>query len=168
MPDLSQKFRVLLSLSQRASLEAVLRQQSVGVAKARKARILLLSDENHPDGRRRDRDIAELVGLSERQVVRIRQQFVREGDAALERKPMPPRAGKLDGKAEAQLITICCSKAPKGCDRWTLQLLSDELCRLKIVKSISRETVRKYLKKTASSRGMKSGSASRKRTVRGS
>ena len=168
MPDLSQKRRVLLSAEQRSSMEAILRQQSVGVAKVRKARILLLSDENHPDGRRRDRDIAELVGLSERQVVRIRQQFVCEGDAMLERKPLPPRAGKLDGKAEAQLITICCSKAPAGRNRWTLELLCDELCRLKVVKSISRETVRKYLKKTSLSRGMKSGSASRNRTAHGS
>ena len=115
--------------------------------------ILLMADEAHREGRRPDWHIAEVVDLSLRQVVRIRQQFVREGATAIQRKPRPPVPGKLDGKAEAQLVTLCCSLPPKGRERWTLQLLCDELARLQIVESICRETVRSCLKKTTLSLG---------------
>lgn len=167
MPDLTKKLKVELSAAERDGLDAICRQTSVGAAKYRRARVLLMSDAAHPDGRRRDWEIAEAVGLSERQVVRIRQQFVREGQSVLELNVRPPVAGKLDGKAEAHLITLCCSAAPEGRDRWTLQLLCDELARLKLVESVCPETVRKSLKKTSSSLGGRSVSASQKRTEPG-
>jgi hypothetical protein len=74
---------------------------------------------------------------------------------------------KMDGEAEARLVTLCCSTPPDGRQRWTLQLLVDELCRLQIVTSVCRETVRQTLKKTVSSRGRQNASASPKRTVPG-
>jgi transposase len=168
MPDTSHKIKVFLSAEERANLEAICRSQSVGAAKQRRARILLLSDENHVEGGLTDQQIAPRVGLSERQVVRIRQRFVREGDQTLERKPKPPVRGKLDGKAEAHLVLLCCSNPPKGRQRWTLQLLCDELGRLKLVESVCPETVRKSLKKTTSSLGGRSGFAFRKRIGRDS
>jgi Homeodomain-like domain len=164
MPDLSKKFRVRLSPTYRSDLQAVCRQQSVAAAKVRRARVLLMSDEGHPDGRRRDWEIAEAVGISTRQVVRIRQQFVREGKTVLIRKPRTAAPGKLDGPVEARLITLCCSTPPDGRDRWTLQLLCDELSRLQIVGSVCPETVRKCLKKTNLNLGRPSASVSRKRT----
>jgi hypothetical protein len=167
MPDLTKKLKVKLSAAERTKLEAVCRQISVGAAKQRRARVLLMSDAAHPDGRRRDWEIAEAVGLSERQVVRIRQQFVREGASVLELNVRPRVAGKLDGKAEAHLVTLCCSSAPDGRDHWTLQLLCDELVRLKVVESVCPETVRKCLKKINSSLGEPTGSASQKRTAPG-
>ncbi|MCA9055674.1 MAG: helix-turn-helix domain-containing protein [Planctomycetaceae bacterium] len=95
MASLDHKLKVALSADERRELEAIVRRHSVGAAVQRRARILLLSDINHPDGRRIDANIAELVGLSERQVVRIRQRFVRERESqsvvdACERKPRPP------------------------------------------------------------------------------
>ncbi len=167
MPNTTKKLKVHLTEEFREELEGICRRQSVGAAKARRARILLMSDENHPDGRRRDWEIAEVVGLSERQVVRIRQQFVREGAPVLQRKPRPSVPGKIDGEAEAKLVTICLSAPPDGRDRWTLQLLCDELAQLKVVESVCRETVRKCLKKTMSNLGGSSGSASRKKTAPG-
>jgi transposase len=168
MPNPTNKMCVCLTPDQREQFEAISRRQSVPVSILRRARILLLADDGHPDGRRPDHEIAATVGLSERQIVRIRQRFVREGDAALERKPRPSVPGKLDGVAEAHLVTLCCSPPPEGRDRWTLQLLCDELGRLRIVESVCRETVRKCLKKTRFSLGASSGSASRRRTGPGS
>jgi len=165
MPDLSKKLRVFLSPEFRSELEAICRRQSVAAAKVRRARVLLMSDESHPDGARHDSEIGEAVGLCERQVVRIRQQFVREGEPVLQRKPRPSGPGKLDGPAEAQLVTICCSRPPDGRDRWTLQLLCDELARLTIVESVCRETVRQCLKKTNLNLGNRNGSASRRKTA---
>ena len=94
MPNPLKKLKVLLSAEYRAELEAICRRQSVAAAKVRRARILLMSDEVHPDGGHPDSEIAEVVGLCERQVVRIRQQFVREGETTLTRKPRPFVSGK--------------------------------------------------------------------------
>lgn len=163
MPDTTKKLKVCLSPAHRAELEAICRRQSVAAAKVRRARILLMSDVDHPDGRRRDWEIAEAVGVCERQVVRIRQRFVRDGEIVLDRKPRPSVPLKLDGKAEARLITLCCGKAPDGRDRWTLQLLCDELAKLKVVESVCPETVRKALKKTNLNLGGQSGFASRRK-----
>ena len=168
MADTSRKVRVCLDQEERSTLEAVVRSQTVGAARQRKARILLLSDVGHPEGGLTDKEVSERVGLCERQVVRIRQRYVREGDKTLLRKPRPPVAGKLDGKAEAHLVVLCCSRPPEGRDCWTLQLLCDELARLKLVESVCRETVRKSLKKTNCSLGVRSDSVSLRRTGRGS
>ena len=95
-----------MTSDQREALEVICRRQSVAAAKVRRATILLMADENHPEGRRPDGQIAEAVGLSVRQVVRIRQQFVKEGDPALERKQRSDAGVSkvLDGKAEATLV----------------------------------------------------------------
>jgi len=61
----------------------------------------------------------------------------------------PPTACKLDGVREAKLIAMRLGKPPAGYGHWTLQLLADELVALEIVESISHETVRQVLKKTA-------------------
>lgn len=96
-------------------------------------------------------------------VDRIRRRFAQEGEApALNRKvrltpPIPP---KLDGRREARLIAICCSEAPKGRTRWTLRLLADELVKRRIVTHIAMETIRKTLKKTNCSLGVRSVGAS--------
>jgi len=65
----------------------------------------------------------------------------------------PSRERILDGRAEAKLIALACSAAPAGRTDWTMQLLADKLVELKIVDSVSDETVRRTLKKTSSSRG---------------
>lgn len=168
MPNPREKLRVFLSAEQREALETLCRRQSVGAAKVRRARILLMSDESQPEGSRPDHEIADVVGLCERQVVRIRQKFVREGEqiSMIDRRPRPAGPRMLDGKGEATLVTICCSDPPAGRDRWTLQLLCNELARLKIVRSICPETVRQVLKKTNLSLGYPRDSVSRIRTAR--
>jgi hypothetical protein len=167
----NEKLRVHLSRQQREELEALCRQQRTPASKLRRARILLMADEGHPEGHQSDTKISESVGLCARQVVRIRQKFVREGVAptlARKQRATPPRPPKFDGKAEAKLVALCCSTPPDGHHRWTLSLLVDELCRLQVVASVCPETVRRCLKKIASSRGGASGFASRKRIGRGS
>lgn len=165
------KHKVVLSPGQRADLDRITRRTAVGVATKRWATILLLADEDHPDGRRTDEEIADQVGLSVRQLERVRKRFARDGlDPALTRATRSD-AGvpkRLDGRAEAHLVTLCCTDPPAGRDHWTLQLLCDELARLKVVTTVCPETVRTCLKKTTSSRGRSSGSASRRPTGRDS
>jgi hypothetical protein len=171
MPNSSLKLQVLLLPEVRAELEAVARKTSAGVATVRRAKILLMADEAHSEGGCPDWEIAEEVGLSERQVVRIRQKFVKSGMAPTLARATRCDAGisrALDGRAEAELVVIACSSPPEGRDHWTLQMLCDELQRQRIVKSICCETVRQALKKTNYAPGLRSGSASPKPTGPGS
>jgi Homeodomain-like domain len=170
MANLTKKFRVSLTPEARAELEAIVRQTSAGVGKVRRAKILLMADDAHPEGGYADWEIAEEVGLCERQVVRIRQKFVKSGVRPTVTRATRSDAGvcrTIDGRAEAQLVTMACSAPPEGRDAWTLQLLCDELRRLKIVRSVCRETVRQMLKKTNCSPGSRNASASRRRIGRG-
>ena len=59
-----------------------------------------------------------------------------------------PYLQKLDGKQEAKLIALACSKAPQGRTRWTLRLLAGKMVELNVVEEISYQTVRRALKKT--------------------
>lgn len=164
MPGRAAKHKVELTAPQRRELEALCRQQHLPVSKARRARVLLLADESVPEGRRHDRDIAELVGLSERQVVRLRKQFVLGAALPVDRRPYPPRVKKIDGEVEARLITIACSTPPDGRACWTLELLYRELVVTGTLTSVCRETVRQALKKMRSSPGDRSATASPRRT----
>lgn len=163
----NQKVEVCLDEPTREELQTLVRSETAPARKVRNARVLLMADEDRREGRQPDWYIAEQVGISERQVRRIRQRFAREGVApTLERKrrATPGTTPKFDGAAEAQLVALCCSDPPEGRSRWTLQLLVDELCRLEVVASVCRETVRQCLKKTVSSPGKPSVFAFRKKT----
>jgi len=62
-------------------------------------------------------------------------------------REIPSTPNILDGKKEAKLITIACSKPPDGRGRWTLRLLTEKLIELEIVDTISPNTVGRALKK---------------------
>lgn len=144
------KWVIELSRKQRKDLEKFARSQKISALQLRRARVLLLSDSAHLAGRHTDEQIAEILNMTRRQVQRIRTKFVHEGLESTVRREIRSDAGEpkvFDGKAEAQLTTICCSEPPEGCQRWTLQLLVDELSRMKIVTSVCKETVRQTLKK---------------------
>lgn len=167
----ARKLEVRLTEEQRLRLTDLTRNGTAPAKKIRHARILLLSDAGHPDGRRTDEYIAEVLGVHLNTVKRTRWKFVREGEApALDRKPReaPPVAPKVDGHVEAQLVAICCAPAPEGRARWTLKLLAGELARRKVVTSISAECVRRALKKTSCSPGGSSAGASPSGTRPGS
>ena len=67
--------------------------------------------------------------------------------------PRPGHAPKLDGKQQARVIAEDCSTPPAGHVRWTLALLAERVVALGYTPRISRETVRRLLKKTSSSPG---------------
>jgi transposase len=146
------KYVVELTADERRNLYRLI---SAGRAPARmlnRARILLKADV----GRRSegepllDGEIAPMLQTSTATVQRVRERFFRQGlDAALERSA-PDRVYErsFDGRAEARLIALACSKAPQGRERWSMRLLADKAVELGIVESVSHETVRKTLKKT--------------------
>lgn len=101
-----------------------------------------------------DTAIAESLHVHVNTVMRIRRHFVAGGvERALEDGRRPGAPAKLDGKQEAFLVALACSKAPAGREHWTMQLLADEMVRLEVVDSLCDETVRRTLKKRTSSPG---------------
>lgn len=156
------QYPVTLTPQQRERLDEITRHGQAPARKIRHAHVLLLSDRDRPGGKMTRTQVSEALRMHVNTVDRIRRRFVQEGEApALDRKPraIPPTPPKLDGRGEAHLVAICCGAAPEGYTRWTLQLLTDELVKRRIVTSISTETVRKTLKKTAFSLGARSAGA---------
>ena len=152
MKRLNKRYVVQLELEERARLERLVSVGKRAAAKLTHARVLLQADQSAAGPTWTDARIAEGLGVTTRTVENIRRRFVEQGlQAALERKKQcrPSRERLLDGAQEAKLTAICCSKAPNGRRRWTLQLLADRLVELNIVDSISYETVRRTLKKTS-------------------
>jgi transposase len=137
------RYIVELTSSERDELLALISAGESSARKLKRANILLLSDKEM-----KDEDIAETLHTSVSTIERTRRRCVLEGmTASLNERPRPGARCKLDAKAEAVLETLAKSKPPDGRKRWTMQLLADRLVELKVVDSISDETVRKQLKK---------------------
>ena len=149
------KYVVRLPAEERKHLENVVSRSRVAKATRQRALILLRADRDEDGTTASDEQIAALVGVSLSTVQRTRERFVEEGiEATLQRKPALNRQyRKLDGVQEAKLAVLACSEPPPGRVCWTMQLLADKLVELRVVDSITPETVRTMLKKTRSSRG---------------
>lgn len=142
------KHFVNLTDEERATLEQMLRRGKHSARKLTRARILLKADDGLDDA-----TIAEEVQTSRPTVERIRRRFAEARLETIAERPRPGRAPTLNEKAEARLIAEACSAAPEGRERWTLELLADRVVTLKLAESCSKDTVRRALKKTNSSRG---------------
>ncbi len=146
------KYRVTLTPEERRGLQELIASGKAAAKKLAHARILLKADAALDGPGWTDEQIAEAVEVGVATVERVRRRFVEQGlEAALVRKPQdhPSRPPKLDGRAEAHLVALACSKPPGGRDEWTMQLRADKLVELRIVDSISDETVRRTLQKTS-------------------
>ncbi len=137
-----------LTEAERRHLHELTRKGTGSARRLRRARILLLAAAGLPDHR-----VAEGAGCCVATVENIRRRFATERLDALDERPRPGAAPKLDGKVTATLVGLACTAPPAGRATWTMQLLADTLVELGAVETISDETVRRTLKKTRSSPG---------------
>lgn len=147
---MNKKYIVRLSAEERGICQEIIKNLKGSSQKFRRAQILLQADADGP-GWADDR-IAQAYHCRVQTVENLRKRLVTESfELALDGKKRqePPTPCKLDGEAEAKLIALRLGTPPAGYGHWTLQLLADELVALEVVDSISHETVRKTLKKTA-------------------
>jgi hypothetical protein len=116
-----------------------------------RAHILAALDEKVPE-----QMICRVLGVGRTAVWRTRRAYL---DGGLEyavhdvQRPGAPR--KYQTNVEAEISALACSAPPAGAKRWTLVLLEREARSRAQMKNISRETIRRLLKKTASSLGAK-------------
>lgn len=150
---MQKRFVVRLSAEERAELERLVNTGKAAAYRIKHANILLKVDADGPNWS--DPRTAKAFGCHENTVRNVRQRLVEQGlAAALGRKKQerPSRQPVFDGAKEAHLIATACSAPPAGQARWTLHLLADRMVELRIVDRVSRETVRRTLKKTPCSR----------------
>ena len=147
---MNKKYIVRLSDAERQVCQDVVKKLKGTSQKVRRAQVLLKADAEGPGWI--DEQICEAYGCRVQTVENVRRRFVVEGfELALEgvKRQTPPTPPLLDGEAEAKVIAARLGKPPAGYGRWTLRLLAEHIVELEIVDSISHETVRQVLKKTA-------------------
>jgi Homeodomain-like domain len=146
---MAKKYRVILSGAERDELTALIRKGKAAARKLAHARVLLQVDESESGSGGTDEQTACALNLSTRTVERVRARFVEQGLAAALLPQPSTRCYEraFDGAQEAQLIALACSAPPEGKSRWTLRLLAEQAVELKIVDTVSRESVRQALKK---------------------
>jgi hypothetical protein len=141
---------VRLTDQERSELQGVVKKLKGTGQKVRRAQILLKADADGPKWS--DERIAEAFSCQTRTVERLRQRLVVRGfEEALHRieRTQPPVEKLLTGEQEARIIATRLGPPPKGYANWTLRLLARKVVELKIADSVSYETVRRTLKKTA-------------------
>lgn len=147
---MQKKYIVRLSDAERQVLVEVVKKLKGSSQKVRRAQILLKADADGPAWT--DQRIAEAFDCRRQTVENVRQRLVTEGfEAALngKKRQTPAREKVFDGRQEAQLIALRLGPPPKGYANWSLRLLAEKVVELSLVKSVSHETVRRTLKKTA-------------------
>ncbi len=116
-----------------------------------RARVLLMLDRTGKSDHVRYKRTAEYAQISVQAVYNMRDEFLANHDIesylTRKKRETPPRAPKLDGEAEAKIIALACSEAPKGYSKWTVRLLTSKAVELHFVDSLSHMTVQRLLKK---------------------
>jgi hypothetical protein len=141
---------VRLTDQERNELQIVIKKLKGTGQKVRRAHILLKADADGPNWT--DVRIAEAFCCRTRTIEMIRQRLVERGfDETLHRveRAQPAVEKLLTGEQEARIIATRLGPPPKGYSNWTLRLLARKVVELQIVDSVSYETVRRTLKKTA-------------------
>lgn len=141
---------VRLSSAERSLLEEVIKRLKGSSQRVRRAQILLKADVDGPVWT--DQKIADAFDCRRKTVENVRESLVKDGfEVALngKKRELPPRKKLLSGEQEAKLIAIRLGSPPDGFANWSLRLLAEQIVELKIVDTISHETVRRTLKKMA-------------------
>src|SRR5713101_5904576 len=141
---------VRLTKQERDEIRNVVKKLKGTGQKVRRAQILLKADADGPNWT--DERIAEAFSCRTRTIEKIRQRLCEQGfDETLHgvERAQPPVEKLLTGDQEARIIAMRLGPPPKGYANWTLRLLARKVVELQIVDSVSYETVRRTLKKTA-------------------
>jgi Homeodomain-like domain len=147
---MQKKYVVRLTDQERNELQSVIRKLKGTAQKVRRAQILLKADADGPNWT--DKQIAEAFSCRTRTVEKIRQRLVERGfEETLQgvQRAKPPVEKLLSGEQEARIIATRLGSPPNGYANWSLRLLARKVVELRIVDSVSYETVRRTLKKMA-------------------
>lgn len=143
------KYIVRLTSKEREHLNEVIKKLKGSGQKVRRAHILLKADADGPSWT--DEQIAQAFSYRIKTVENLRQRLVERGfESTLEgkKREQSPTPKRLNGEQEAKIIAIRLGPPPPGYANWSLRLLADWVVELKLVDSVSHETLWQTLKKT--------------------
>ena len=139
-----------LSEEDRSVIEEI---RSKGLHRARevnRAHVLSCLDRGIPGAQ-----IVAVLGIGRTAVWRARAAYLQGGvELAVFDVERSGRPCRYDTNAEAQVTSLACSAPPKGRQRWTMVELERAARQEPGMGAMSRETVRRMLKKTISSPGV--------------
>jgi hypothetical protein len=116
-----------------------------------RAHILLALDQRIPET-----TIQRLLGVGRTALWRTRSAYCERGlDYALYDAPRPGAPRDYQTDQEAKVVALACSQPPEGAKRWTIGLLTQAARKESGMQHISRESIRRFLKKTSVSLGAK-------------
>ena len=131
------RYQVTLTKEEKEELEQLVQKGGKGY-RIKHAQILLKLDQRTENKSWTYDRIGDAYSASRATIASVAKRFVLEGmEAALGRKVQVNRARKVTGEVEAQICRIACSNPPEGKDRWTMQMIADELIRLEVVEYIT-------------------------------
>ena len=114
-----------------------------------RAHILAALDQQLPEAQ-----IRAVLGVSRTVIWRTRSAYCERGlDYALHDVPRPGQPRRYHTDQEAEVVALACSPPPAGAKRWTIRLLTEAARQRPKLGQISRESVRRFLKKTSASPG---------------
>ena len=135
-----------LSEEDRLTIEAI---RSKGVHQARevnRAHVLACLDRDIPESQ-----IMAVLGIGRTAVWRARAAYRQGGlELAVFDVQRPGRPRQYGTNAEAHVIALACSTPPKGRQRWTMVELERAARQESDMQSVSRESIRRMLKKNYS------------------
>lgn len=141
-----QRIPVELSAAERRAVRCLRSQGEHSAREVNRAHILAALDQGLSDAQ-----IAAVLGVSRMVIWRTRSAFQEKGLAYalhdVARRGAPPSYATAD---EAAIAALACSPAPPGRQRWTVELLTQAAReQTPKLRQLSRETVRRWLKKTS-------------------
>lgn len=130
-------------------LRKVIRNKKTCKTVLKRCQILLELDEVHGSGLTH-LQIAHTYAVCPATVTNIIRSYVKNGITDIVKYNISPNSSaalrKADGRMKVHLIQIACSPVPEGRSRWTLRLL-EEKARIELETPVSRETIRRLLKR---------------------
>ncbi len=146
-------YSIILTDEERTKLNKVIKNKTTCKTVLKRCQILRDLDETKGCGLTHAQ-IAHTYAVCPSTVSNVIRDYVHKGIDSIIRYHISPNSAaslrKADGRAEAKLIQSACGPAPDGHSRWTLRLL-EEKAQVELETPISRETIRRVLKKTNSS-----------------
>ena len=142
---------LILSESDRQALKAFRSKGAHSVRSVNRAHILCALDQKVPES-----EIQRVLGAGRTAIWRTRSAYLEKGlSYALHDAPRPGQPVTYGPKVAAEVSALACTSAPAGAKRWTIKLLLREVQNDEMLEGISRETIRRILKKTFSNPGEK-------------
>jgi hypothetical protein len=147
------RYKVTLTEEERQELQKLIQKGGKGY-RIKHAQILLKLDAIPENEEWTYNRIQEAYDATHSTIAGVAKRFVFEGvESALGRKKQENYHRKVTGEIEARICVIACSEPPEGRSRWTMQMIADELIRLKVVDYITDSAFCETLKKTKLNRG---------------